>query len=89
MIECFNCGGLRHVSSNCSSPKDIKKLMQATWSDTKSNEKDPLTPRDHKYDRQDYFPFIASIGFDRDVCSDCNSDSNDNASILDNLCEEY
>ena len=26
-IECFNCGGLGHLSSDYPSPKDIKKSM--------------------------------------------------------------
>ncbi|KAL6349858.1 hypothetical protein AAG906_001745 [Vitis piasezkii] len=37
-IECFNCGGLRHYAHDCPSPKDIKKFMQTTWSDTNSEE---------------------------------------------------
>ena len=28
-INCFNCGGLGHISSDCLSPKDIKKSMLA------------------------------------------------------------
>ncbi|RVW49111.1 hypothetical protein CK203_084454 [Vitis vinifera] len=31
-IECYNCGGLRHYDNDCSSPKDAKKFMLATWS---------------------------------------------------------
>ena len=41
-IECFNCEGLRHVSSDCPSPKDINKSMQATWSNTNSNKNDKI-----------------------------------------------
>ncbi|KAL6323752.1 hypothetical protein AAG906_002220 [Vitis piasezkii] len=37
-IESFNCGGLGHYAQDCPSPKDAKKSMQATWSDTKSEE---------------------------------------------------
>lgn len=32
-IKCFNYGGLGHFATNCSSFKDIKKFMKATWRD--------------------------------------------------------
>lgn len=38
-IECFNCGGLGHFFIHFPSPKDIKKSMQTTWSDTNSKKK--------------------------------------------------
>ena len=41
-IECFNYEGLGHVSSDCPSPKDINKSMQATWSNTNSNKNDKI-----------------------------------------------
>lgn len=53
-----------------------------------SNESNSSTPRDHRYDQQDYLTFIAFVSFDREIGSDCNSDFDDSVSILDNLCEE-
>ena len=41
-IECFNCEGLGYVSSDCPSPKDINKSMEATWSNTNSNKNDKI-----------------------------------------------
>ena len=35
-VECFNCGGLGHFAIDCPDTKDMKKFMQATWSDIDS-----------------------------------------------------
>ena len=54
-VECFNCRSLRHFATNCPSPKDIKKSMQATWSDTNSEENASTTFEITKYDQNDEF----------------------------------
>ena len=41
-VEYFNCGGLGKAH-DYPSPKDIKKSMQATWSDTDSEESASIT----------------------------------------------
>ena len=40
-------------------------------------------------DQKDYFAFIASIGSNRDNCSDDSSNFDDNVSIIENWCKEY
>ena len=63
-VECFNCGGLTHVSSNCPNLKDIKKSMEATWSDTNSNESDFMASKDQRYEQNDfYFYFFQFFSF--------------------------
>ena len=74
-LECFNCGGLRHYTHDCPSPKDIKKSIQATWSDIDSEESASTTSKDAKYDPDDLLAFIASMESVHD--SDCDSDSDD------------
>lgn len=88
-IECYKCGALRLVSSNHPSPKDVKKSIQATWSNTDSNESDSLTPRDTRYGEQHYLAFITLIGSNHDTDGDCNSEFNHNTSITEKWCEEY
>ena len=41
IIECYNCRGLGHVSFDYPSPKEAKKAMQTTYTD--SNGSDSLT----------------------------------------------
>ena len=60
-VECFNCRSLRHFATNCPSPKDIKKSMQATWSDTNSEENASTTFEITKYDQNNILTFIASM----------------------------
>ncbi|KAJ9683078.1 hypothetical protein PVL29_018883 [Vitis rotundifolia] len=49
-VECFNCGCLGHVFTNCPSPEDIKKSMQVTWCDVNSNKGDSMTSKDQRYE---------------------------------------
>ena len=50
-VECFNCGGLGHYyAHDYPSSEDIKKSMQATWTDTDSKESASTTSKDAKYD---------------------------------------
>ena len=92
-IECFNCGGLGYFASDCSSPKDIKKSMQAIWSDIDSKENGQTTFEDARYDHNDFLTFVAFMEFVHG--SECDSDSNDNfiddkkVTLLNNLVVEY
>ena len=92
-VECFNCRSLRHFATNCPSPKDIKKSMQATWSDTNSEENASTTFEITKYDQNNILTFIASVEYVHD--SDCDSDSDDkftndqNDEFLSNLIVEH
>ena len=72
-IECFNCGGLGHYVNDYASPKDIKKSMQATWSDTDFETSASTTSEDARYDPNDFLTFIASMEFVND--NDCDSDN--------------
>ena len=49
-VECFNYGGLRHLSTDCPSLRILKKSMQATWSDTNSGESDSMTSEEVRYE---------------------------------------
>ena len=74
-IECYNCEGVGHYATECTSPKDIKKSMQATWSDTESEKSESSSSFDEaRYDQKDFLAFIASNNF---VC--------DNEKIHDDL----
>ena len=74
-VECFNCGGLRHFTIDCPSPKNIKKSMQATWSDIDFEESGFTTSEDARYDPNDFLAFVASMESMHD--SECDSDSDD------------
>ena len=92
-IECFKCGGLGHYANDCPSLKDIKKSMQATWSNIDSEESASTTFEDARYDPNDFLAFIASVEFVYD--SDCDNDSDDEftddqrVEFLSNLVAEY
>ena len=83
-----------HYAYDCPSSKDIKKSIQATWSDTNSEESATTTSQDARYDPNDLLAFIASVESVHD--SNCDSDSNDNeftderrAEFLNNLVVEH
>ena len=48
-IKFYNCGSLGHYAHNCPSPKDVKKSMQATLSDTNYEESASTASKDAKY----------------------------------------
>ena len=60
-IECYNCGGLRHYDNDCSSPKDAKKFMLATWSNIDFEESASTTSENARYDPNNLLAFIASM----------------------------
>ena len=64
-----------HYAYDCPSSKDIKKSMQATWSDTNSKESASTTSQDARYDPNDLLAFIASV--ESVHVSNCDSDSDD------------
>lgn len=74
-VECSNYGGLGYFSTHCSSLKDIKKFMQATWSDTNSEESGCTTFEDARYKPNDFLTYVTSMESVHD--SECDSD-NDN-----------
>ena len=47
----------------------LKKIVQATWSDTYSSESDSMTFEDTRYEKNDYLNFIASIDSKHDTNS--------------------
>ena len=61
-IECFNSGGLGHIAIDYSNPKDIKKSMQTTWSDTNFEESGYTTSKDARYDPYWLFSFYCICG---------------------------
>ena len=61
-IECFNSGGLGHIAIDYSNPKDIKKSMQTTWSDTDFEESGYTTSKDARYDPYWLFSFYCICG---------------------------
>ena len=71
-IECFNYRGLRQSSNDCPSSKDVKKFMQATWSDIDFKKSASTTSEDTRYDLNDFLVFITLVKFVYD--SDCDSD---------------
>ncbi|RVW75301.1 hypothetical protein CK203_055369 [Vitis vinifera] len=73
-VECFNYGGLGHFAIDYPSLKDIKKSMQATWSDIDSEESGSTTSNDARYDPNDFLTFIASMESMHDSDCDCDSD---------------
>ena len=64
------CTGLGHFDNDCPSPKDIKKFMQATWSDIDSKESGFITSKEEGYDPNDLLAFIASVESMHDSDSD-------------------
>ena len=88
-INCFNCGGLGHISSDCLSPKDIKKSMLAAQSDIDSNLSDSIASKDTRYDQSDFLAFVASIDSMDDSESDCEFNDEENAEFLENMVHEY
>ena len=66
--------------------------MQATWSDTDSEESDSTTFKDAKYEQNDYLAFVAFVDFvyDGDSDSECECEYADeqNATFLNNLVVE-
>ena len=93
-VECFNYRGLGHYAQNCLSPKDIKKSMQATWSDLDSEKSASIASEDARYNPNDMIPFVASMEPMNDI--DCDSDSNDDeftneqrVEFLNNLVVEH
>ena len=88
-INCFNCGGLGHISSDCLSPKDIKKSMLAAQSDIDSNLSDSIASKDTRYDQSDFLAFVASIDSMHDSESDCEFNDEENAEFLENMVHEY
>ena len=47
----------------------LKKIVQATWSDTYIGESDSMTFEDARYEQNDYLNFIASIDSKHDTNS--------------------
>ena len=92
-VECFNCGGLGHFTIEYPNPKDIKKSMQATWSDIESKESNSTTFENARYNPNDFLDFIASMKTVHD--SDCDDDSDNEfideqkAAFLNNLFVEH
>ena len=92
-IECYNCGGLRHYDNDCSSPKDAKKFMLATWSNMDFEESASTTSENARYDPNNLLAFIASMESMHD--SDYDSDSDDEftddqkAKFLSNIVVEH
>ena len=76
-VECFNCGGVRHYSQDCPSPKDIKKFMQATMSDSNFEESVSTTSKDARYNPNDMLAFVASMELVNDIDCDSNSDDDE------------
>ena len=84
-IECFNCGGLGHLSSDYPSPKDIKKSMQAT----QNGMKDKSDSMAFQGLQNDYLPFIAYVDSKHDLDSDYEFNDDKNAYFLENMVNEY
>ena len=85
-IECFNCGGLGlHYANDCLNLKDIKKSMQAIWSDTDSKKSVSIASEDATYDPNNFFSFYCFYG----ICADSDSDdeftNEQKAEFLSNL----
>ena len=60
-IECFNYSELQHMAFECSSPKDVKKTMQVTWSDIESSGGETSNPGEIKYKQNDHLAFMILI----------------------------
>ena len=43
------------------SPRDVKKAMQVTWSDTKSSDNEISNPGNIKYEQNNCLAFVASV----------------------------
>ena len=50
-----------HYANDCPIPKDVKKSMQITWSDTNSEESASIASEETRYDPNDFLAFIAFI----------------------------
>ena len=88
-IKCFNYGGLGHFSIDCPSPKDIKKSMQAIWSDTDFDESDSTTSKDVRYNQNDFLTFVAFIDLEHDSDCECEYSNEQNVIFFNNLAVEY
>lgn len=77
-----------HFFIHFPSPKDIKKSMQITWSDTNSKKKsDSIAFEYVRYGQNDFLAFVASI--DSMHGSYCEHTNEQNVIFLDNLVLEY
>ena len=62
-----NFGGLGRLSTIYLSLKDLKKSMQATWSNTDSGVSDSTTSKDARYEHNDFLALIASVNFEHET----------------------
>ena len=71
-VECFNYRCLGHYAQDFPSPKDAKKSMQATWSDSHSGKKKNVSTasEDAWYNPNDLLAFITSMEFVHDSDDD-------------------
>ena len=77
-VKCFNYGGLEHFSIDyVLVSMTLKKIVQATWSDTYSSESDSMTFEDTRYEKNDYLNFIASVDSKHDTNSHESEYSNE------------
>ena len=63
--------------------------MQATQSDTYSNESDSTVFKDHKYEQSDYLAFVTSIDYVHKFEIECEFTDEQNDEFLENIVIEY
>ena len=63
--------------------------MQATQSDTYSNESDSTVFKDHKYEQSDYLAFVTSIDYVHKFEIECEFTDKQNDEFLEKIVVEY